>query len=97
MSTEVWRRMIGHSLVLVLAWSLWRGLEVWAGPIGTSMAEDSTIAHTYATKDDCLQAARTKRRTRGAVLRRYQGADQVSIERWVCLPSGVPPEKARFE
>jgi len=48
----------GHSLVLVLAaWALWQGLQVWAGPMDTRIAEDSTIVRTYDSEDACLKAA----------------------------------------
>jgi len=104
MDTTHWRRLMGHSLFC--AWLLWQGLEVWAGPPvapGTTWTErtrlsnEDKIVNSYESKDDCLKAALTKRNFRNAILRRYKGEDQVSIEVWACLPTGAPPEKARFE
>ncbi len=85
----------GHSLVL--AWALWQGLQVWAGPMDTRIAEDSTIVRTYASEDACLKAAISKRRTRNAILRRYQGEDQVGIYAFACLEEGADPTLATFE
>jgi hypothetical protein len=85
----------GHSLVLV--WALWQGLQVWVGPMDTRIAEDSTIVRTYDSEDACLKAAISKRRTRNAILRRYQGEDQVGIWVWACTPTGADPTLATFE
>ncbi len=86
-----------HRHSLVVAWALWQSLQVWAGPLGTSIAEDSAIVSTHESKDACIRAAISQRRMRNAILRRYQGQDQVGIYAFACLEEGADPTLATFE
>jgi hypothetical protein len=89
MSTEVWRRMAGHSLVVV-AWFLWQGV---APMVPNAPTEGAVVLKSFDTHEACLASAITKRNARNALVRRGQPA----IEVFACAPAGAPPGKLVFE
>ncbi len=85
------RKSAGHSLVV--AWALWRALAMAPG----QPHDSETVVQSYDAKDECVRVARTKQHVRNLILRQYKGETQAVLEVFQCLPSGAPPEEARFE
>jgi hypothetical protein len=87
MSTEVWRRLTGH---LLLVFFLWRAV--------TPMARDAEPGSFerlkgYETREDCLAAVRVARAIRNAMV----VGDRLAVEEFACLAEGVEPTWAGFE